>query len=201
MNLNNITENLLVVDFTEYHKNHPAEVLPSNGVMFVEQPDSRLGAFCILNPNHIPYEAINLEENKNLVTDKSGNSVKQCECICRAHRENGRRWVLLLELKYCNEDNIPANMQNALHKLEKCYEFLHIEKNFFEDNPYHIYLCASHPEHDTAKPFGEFIYNQNKLLELNDKGIKFLYCNAVKILTPEYLMKSTIPHKYQYIKP
>lgn len=53
MNLDNIIEDLLVVDFTEYHKNHPEESLPSEGVMFIEQPDKRLGAFCILNPNHI----------------------------------------------------------------------------------------------------------------------------------------------------
>ena len=82
MNLDNIIEDLLVVDFTEYHKNHPEESLPSEGVMFIEQPDKRLGAFCILNPNHIPYQAINLEENPNIVTDEHGNSVKQCECIC-----------------------------------------------------------------------------------------------------------------------
>ena len=45
MNINNITNNLLVVDFTEYHKKHPEESLPSNGVMFLEEPDDRLGAF------------------------------------------------------------------------------------------------------------------------------------------------------------
>lgn len=200
MNLNSIVDDLLIVDFTEYHKEHPEESLPSNGVMFIEQPDNRLGAFCILNPNHLPYEAINLETNPRLVTDEKGQLVKQCECICRAHRQEGKRWVLLLELKYCSEDNIPSNMQNALDKLDKCYDFLKDKQHFFDDNPYRIYLCASHPEHDTVKPFGEFIYNQDRLLGLNEKGVKLLYCNAVKVLTPEYLVKTDCPRKYQFIK-
>ena len=52
MNIDNITDDLLIVDYTEYHQKHPAENLPSHGVMFIETPDPRLGAFCILNPNH-----------------------------------------------------------------------------------------------------------------------------------------------------
>ena len=84
MNINNITNNLLVVDFTEYHKKHPEESLPSNGVMFLEEPDDRLGAFCMLNPNHVSYKAINIEENQALVTNRSGQLVKQCECIFKA---------------------------------------------------------------------------------------------------------------------
>lgn len=200
MNLDNIIDDLLVVDFTEFHKEHPNEALPSEGVLFIEQPDDRLGAFCILNPSHLPFEAINLEENPSLVTDENGNLVKQCECICRAHREKGKRWVLLLELKYCTEDNIPLNMQNALDKLCKCYDFLKVKKHFFDDNLYRVYLCASHPEHDTVKPFGGFICNQDRLLELNDKGVKLLYCNAVKVLTPEYLAKVGVPRKYQFSK-
>lgn len=168
--------------------------------MFLEHPDKRLGAFCILNPSHLPFEAINLETHPNLVTDENGQMTKQCECICRAHRQAGKRWVLLLELKYCSEDNIPANMQNALEKLDKCYDFLKEKKRFFDDNQYRIYLCASHPEHEASRPFGEFIYNQDRLLCLNDKGVKFLYCNAVKILTAEYITKAVTPHKYQFMK-
>ena len=200
MNLDNITDDLLVVDFTEYHKKHPTEAIPSEGVTFLEQPDSRLGAFCILNPNHLPYQAINLETNPHLVTDEHGNLVKQCECICLAHREKDKRWALLLELKYCDENNIQDNMQNALEKLDKCYDFLNEKKHFFDDNPYRVYLCASHPEHETTQPFEAFVYNQDRLLGLNDKGVKFLYCNAVKILTTEYLMKVAVPHKYQFVK-
>lgn len=196
MNLDKITDDLLVVDFTEFHKNHPDEVIPSQGVTFIEQPDPRLGAFYILNPHHHPYSVINLEKNPDLVTDSKGNLVRQCECICRAHREKGKRWILLLELKYCSENNIQRNMQDALEKLDRCYDFLNDEKHFFDDPPHRVYLCASHPEHDTVKPFGEFIYNQDRLLGLNDKGVKFLYCNAIKILTPEYLSKTEIPRKY-----
>lgn len=200
MNPENIIDDLLIVDFTEYHNTHPGEVVPSEGVLFIEQPDNRLGAFCILNPKHHPFEAINLETNPYLVTDDNGNLVKQCECICRAYREEGKRWVLLLELKYCTEDNIPLNMQNALEKLDKCYEFLSEKRNFFDDNPYRVYLCVSHPEHETTQPFEAFIYNQDRLLGLNDKGVKLLYCNAIKVLTPEYLAKANVPRKYQFIK-
>lgn len=174
--------------------------MPSEGVLFIEQPDDRLGAFCILNPNHLSFEAINLETNSHLVTDENGNLAKQCECICRAHRQEGKRWVLLLELKYCKEDNILLNMQNALEKLDECYDFLNEKKHFFDNNPHRVYLCASHPEHETTQPFEAFIYNQDRLLELNDKGVKLLYCNAIKILTPEYLAKADVPRKYQFIK-
>ena len=200
MNLDNITNNLLVVDFTEYHRKHPVEPLPSNGVMFLEEPDDRLGAFCMLNPNQISYKAINVEENQGLVTNDLGQPVKQCECIFKANREEGRRWIMLLELKYCKEHNIPTNMQNALYELEECYDFLKHEKKYFDDNSYLIYLCVSHPEYETATPFESFLCNQNKLLELNEKGAKFLYCNAVKILTPEYLAKVNVPHRYQFAR-
>lgn len=198
MNLENITTDLLVVDYTEYHQRHPEEEIPSKGVHFIEQPDNRLGAFYILNPQQHPFEVINLETTPQLVTNESGELVKQCECICRAHREKGkRRWILLLELKYCIEDNIPVNMQNALLKLEKCYDFL-VDKQFFADCPYKVYLGISHPEHDTIKPFGEFINNQDRLLGLNEKGVQLLYCNAIKILTPEYLAKTTdVPRRYR----
>lgn len=200
MNLDNITDDLLIVDFTEYHRKHPAEVLPSNGVMFIEQPDVRLASFCILNPHHLPYTAINLEKNSHLMTNESGEAVKQCECICRAKREEGCRWVMLLELKYCNENNISVNMQRALHELDVCYDFLLNKKHFFDDNSYRVYFCISHPEHETAEPFGRFICNQDLLLGLKDKGVNLLYSNAVKILTPEYLAKADVPHKYQYVR-
>lgn len=200
MNPDAITDSLLVVDFTEYHKNHPTESLPSNGVMFIEEPDDRLGAFCLLNPNHISYEAINIEENQAIVTDNSGKPAKQCECIFKANREKGRRWVMLLELKYCKEHNIPINMQNALYEIEACYDFLKNEKHYFKEHSYIIYLCVSHPEHEIVMPFENFLCNQNKLLELNEKGAKFLYCNAVKILTPEYIVKTAVPHKYQFAR-
>ena len=199
MNIDNITDDLLIVDYTEYHQKHPAENLPSHGVMFIETPDPRLGAFCILNPNHYPYKAINLEANPGLVTDENGAAVKQCECICCAHRVEGRRWILLLELKYCEKDNIPDNMQNALEKLEKCYDFLNEKKHYFDGCQYNVYFCASHPEHEVSEPFGSFIYNQDRLLDLKEKkSITLLCCNAVKVLTPEYLFQSKVPHKYLY---
>lgn len=200
MNPDDITGDLLIADYTEYRKEHPTETLPSGGVAFLERPDSRLGSFCILNPRHLPFEAINLEENPQLVTGSDGKLVKQCECICRALREKGKRWVLLLELKYCKADNIPANMRNALEKLVKCHDFLNVEKHFFDGNPCRIYLCASHPEHEAAEPFGNFINNQDKLLGLNEKGLKFLYCNAVSVLTPEYLKAAYTPRKYRLAK-
>lgn len=201
MNIDNITEDLLIVDYTEYHQKHPAEILPSDGVMFIESPDPRLGAFCILNPNHHPYSAINLETNPGLVTDEKGQAVKQCECICCAHRTEGRRWIMLLELKYCEKDNIPDNMQNALEKLEKCYDFLNEKKQYFDGCQYKVYICASHPEYEVSEPFGSFIYNQDRLLDLKEKkSINLLYCNAVKILTPEHLQQSKVPHKYQFVR-
>lgn len=197
MDLNNIKSDILVVDYTEYCKSTPYDTTPSRGVCFIENPDERLGVFCILNPNHVSYKAINLEETKTLVTDNAGNSVKQCECICEAYRRAGRRWILLLELKYCKEENISSNMLEALDKLEKCYDFLNNEKDFFKSNLYRVYLCASHPEHETIEPFGRFICNQDKLLRLKDKGLIFIYKNAIKIHTPEYITGVDTPYKYK----
>lgn len=196
MNLESIIADLLIVDFTEYHKEHPDEILPSHGVLFIEQPDKRLGAFCMLNPHHLPFEAINLEKQPILVTDSHGCLVQQCECICRAQRGIGKKWVLLLELKYCKKGNININMRNALYKLDKCYDFLKNEKHFFDDNSYRVYLCASHPEHNMIQPFESFFNNQDTIISLNEKGVKLLYCNAVKILTPEYLQKAEVPRRY-----
>ena len=91
-------------------------------------------------------------------------------------------------------------MQNAFLKLESCYDFL-VKKKFFVDYPYRIYWVISHPEHETIQPFSNFINNQDRLLGLNDKGINFIYSNAIKILTPKYLIKSEIPRRYQSTQP
>lgn len=199
MNLKVVSDDLLVIDYTDYHEKYPDNPVPATGVCFTMTPDDRVGAFCILNPRHLPFEAINLEENPALVTTEGGQAAKQCECICRAQRDEGRKWVLLIELKYCTKDNIPSNMQNAFDKLDQCYDFLCKEKHFFDDAQYRVYLCPSHPEHDTMKPFGEFIFNQDRLLALKDKGANLLYANAVEILTPEYLRKApSVPRRYQF---
>ena len=67
------------------------------------------------------------------------------------------------------KDNIPDNMQNALEKLEKCYDFLNEKKQYFDGCQYKVYICASHPEHEVSEPFGSFIYNQDRLLDLKEK--------------------------------
>lgn len=200
MNSERFSDDLIIVDYTDFHQRQPDEKVPSEGVCFIDKPDNRLGAFYILNPKKHSYEAINLEANPGLVTDEQGRPVKQCECICRAERERGKRWALLLELKYCTEENIPDNMQNAFLKLDSCYDFL-VRKKFFADYPYRIYWVISHPEHETIQPFSNFINNQDRLLGLNDKGINFIYSNAIKILTPKYLIKSEIPRRYQSTQP
>ena len=190
---------LLVVDYTKYHQDHPEEELPSEGVHFLNVPDIRLGSFCVRNPKPITIEAINLEKTHSLTKKEDGSTVKQCECICKAHREDGeKRWVLLLELKYCSEKNIPDNMLNAMGKFEKYVDFL-MGKHYFDDAPYNIYVCASHPEHEVTESFGSFLINQDRILTLSKKGVRLLYTNAVKAISEERLIKVDTPEKYKFI--
>lgn len=121
MNNNNIiTHDIYVVDYTEYLKSHPDADTPTRGVAFLSEPDDRLHAFYVENPNKVAYTVLNLEEHPSLTTDGEGKMIKQPECILEAYRKGrGKRWILLLELKYPHKEaNIAANMQSAFAKFQ-----------------------------------------------------------------------------------
>lgn len=202
MDRSGITDDLLVVDYTEYRQTHPQEVTPSKGVCFLDAPDKRIGAFSFLNPQNYPFDAINLEEHPALLTDKNGRKVRNVECICSANRKAGRRWVAFLELKYPDcEDNIPQNMADAFDKFEICIDTVMKDNHYLEGMDCNVYAIASHPEYEQAQPFGEFIYDQTRMLNMTDKGIILLHCNAVRISTPEYLYSTEVPARYKYSRP
>ena len=200
MDRKGIRGDLLVADFTDYKSMHPEEQLPSNGVCFLDAPDARVGSFCFLNPSHYPFDAINLEEHPALV-GRDGVAGRNVECICNADRENGRRWVAFLELKYPRcEDNIPGNMVDAFGKFEECVKMVMEDNKYLEGVDCNIYAIASHPEFEQTQPFGAFICNQDRLLSLADKGITLIYGNAVRIATPEFLFLAKTPARYKFTR-
>lgn len=200
MDRESITGDLLVADYTEFVKTHPDADVPSKGVCFLDAPDERIGAFCILNPNHLAFNALNLENHPSLVTS-GGQRVRNVECVCNAIRDHGRRWVAFVELKYPGcEDNIPVNMADAFDKFEVCINTVMKENRYLEGLECKVFAIASHPEFELTQPFGSFICNQERLLSLKDNGITLIYHNAVKISTPEFLMPAEVPARYKFCK-
>lgn len=202
MDRENVTGDLLVVDYTDYLKNHPQEVVLSKGVCFLDEPDKRIGAFCFLNQNHLSFNAMNLENHPAWYIRADGTLAKNCECVCCSNRTTpGKRWVAFLELKYPqSEEAIPQNMLDAKDKFEECIGFV-MKQAQFQGGEFRIYAIASHPEYEISQPFGSFVYNQEDLLSLEDKGIKLIYSNAVKISTTEFIMPVDVPARYKYERP
>ncbi len=195
----NVTNDLLVVDYTDYVETHPQELVQANGVCFLDAPDNRIGAFCFLNPSHLSFDALNLEGHQAWYTREDGTLARNCECVCRSNRATlGKRWLAFLELKYPKkEEAIPQNMLDALDKFEECINLV-LRQEQFQGNEFRIYAIASHPEYAQSQPFGSFVYNQDHLLSLKDKGIALIYGNAVKIDTTEFISLADVPARFKY---
>lgn len=131
---------------------------------------------------HLPYLAVNLEDYPQFI-----ENTQNCECVFSAVREEGKKWLLLLETKYCAPDNIEmhafkayAQMSATLSKLEKL--------ELAGRSRQRVYFAYSVPGQDEKSPFGSFAISQNETLKsLQEEGIHLLPYNTVVVATPEYL--------------
>ena len=60
------------------------------------------------------YLAVNLEEYPAFI-----KGIQNCECVFNALVEQGKSWILFLELKYCDADNIEGYVFKAYSQMRE----------------------------------------------------------------------------------
>ncbi len=184
------SSDLYIGDYTRYVSNHPSS--PYRGVVADVNKLPCIQAFSLHNPDSITFDFVNFEYNPALFKREDGSKASQCECMCEAcAEEDVTHWLMLLELKYCNQKNINTNVRKALTQLCKTFEWLtNKPQAIIHKNRHKVYFVISHPEHSITDAFDSFFLEQDKLLEIKEQyGATTLYANKVEIQTIGYLKK------------
>lgn len=137
--------------------------------------------------DNIPYLAVNLEEYPNFI-----EGIENCECVFKALRNEGKTWLMFLELKYCKNENTEAHSFKAYSQMNATLSKLESlgVANRKEDNVYFVYAVPDHPD---KEPFGAWTISQNDTLKvIESSGIHMLgYCRIL-IATPRFLFPPKI---------
>lgn len=185
-NRQDFSSDIYVGDYTEYAKTHTKK--RGTGVVFSSCALPDLNTLHIKNPNRKKVTAVNFEECPGVFADECDRQEKQCEDLCYASRARKHGWVLLIEMKYCQEKNVGTNVDTAKLQLKKTLEFLRNEKHVIEEKD-RVYWVLSIPDHGDLAPFGSFVYTPSDLLELQESlnVIAFFRCNEIEIRTDSHL--------------
>lgn len=178
------TGDCYVADFTNISGN-------LKGVVISEQPFEDIASFHLKkhSPSNIEYVGVNFEEHPAFIS-----GIENCECMFMAVSPVKKPWILMLELKYCDEDNIEnyaykaySQMRSTLGKIDKL--------NIIDSSKFNRYFVYSVPGHDAGIcPFGAFTRTQNETLRsFEDSGIHLLGNNQMLIATPSYLFEPKRP--------
>lgn len=129
----------------------------------------------------MPYLAVNLEEYPAFIS-----GIENCECVFSSMSDGRRPWMLFLETKYCE----PQNIEN--HAVKACSQMIctleKLEKTGVADrNGRRVFFAYSVPGRDEMVPFGAFTLSQDASLNLNEQGITVFGYNTVLIATPAHL--------------
>lgn len=138
------------------------------------------------NNRNIICHGVNFEKNKKAFT-AGGKLVEQCECMIASQKANKKRWLCLVELKYCKDKNIEENAKTAYSQLESTYNYL-VESGIIDLNKHRVYFNISIPDHTHKEPFHGFVLSQEDILDIKKrKKIHILGYNTVGILNESYL--------------
>ncbi len=182
MNKSTYTSDLYIYDYTNSTQS-------KRGVeASIERPDD-IGPFYLRNRNAIKFDFVNFEQNAALFKRNDGTTASQCECMCVAARDKDEKgWLMLLELKYCQEKNISSNVSDALDQLIAARNWF-IEKNPPIIEPEHrLYFAISSPGNSLTDVFDAFFPDPDKSLEVKTEyGATILFSNEVEIMTAKHL--------------
>lgn len=154
-----------VADYTQYASEHQ-EVAKRGVVVSDEKPDL-IGSLHFRNPNSVRVLSVNFEKNPALFKRDNGTKVSSCECMLISEQGTRKRWLALVELKYCKgEDrNIETNFTDALTQLRSTFLYLRDEVKLFGADEYKYYWIISLPDHNDKIPFSAFVLTQDELVE------------------------------------
>ena len=135
------------------------------------------------NPNLTVVESVAFEENAFKI--KKGTFAKQCECLLYPEESGDNSWVLLIEMKYAdNEHNIQRESwhEKAVEQIRSTVGFLK-QKGVLSDGK-KLNAIVSFPKLDIFSSWlTQYISN-----ELRQDGIKARCTNKATIVNGEILM-------------
>ena len=190
MNKNDYSSTVYIADYTNYCSNQSNPPIQFKGVVITEQSPDLIASFELRNNNHIAFDAVNIEENPELLKRSNGTQASQCECFFTAIRKDGGKpWMLFLEMKYCLPKNLRKNVRKALTQLEKTYSFLCEEKAYFAHKSVKPYFVIATPDGEDLAPFDDYYLDQDEMLSIKENydGAQVYHSNVVEVMTAEYL--------------
>ena len=190
MNKNDYSSTVYIADYTNYCSNQSNPPIQFKGVVITEQSPDLIASFELRNNNHIAFEAVNIEENSELLKRSDGTQASQCECFFTdIRKDGGKPWMLFLEMKYCLPKNLRKNVRKALTQLEKTYSFLCEEKAYFAHKSVKPYFVIATPDGEDLAPFDDYYLDQDEMLSIKENydGAQVYHSNVVEVMTAEYL--------------
>lgn len=172
-------------DYTEYIR-QGGKTPYAKGVVIADHPFPQIESLFFENPNHVQALAVNFEQYPAFFKADGVHKVRNCEGMLVSEEGNAKRWLALIELKYCkgNDANIIANFEDALDEIQKTFLYLRDEKKLFENFSYRFYWVISIPEHSEKIPFSAFVLTQDDLTDIKDKyNATLISDNSVTIWT------------------
>lgn len=176
-----------VADYTEAWQQAHKAGLPepeNSGVVISEQSFADIKSFHLKNDNQVEYWGVNLEKNKSLFA--SGE--KDCECVFQSAKFKKKGWLLLLELKYCKDEerNLTDNLDKAVKQVTQTYQTL-VSSKIVDSEQLRVYCNIAAPP-SSREPFTSFLTTQDAAKKLLDESkIHLLGFNEVLILNEGYI--------------
>lgn len=133
---------------------------------------------------NINYWAINFEDYPDFI-----KGIQNCECCFDSVSDHGKPWLLFLETKYCEPQNIDNHSLKASSQMYDTYSKL-IEDGVITPGSKTVYFNYSSPGNDELAPFKAFSYSQDSVLsKIKSDGIIMLGHNTLLIATPFHLFE------------
>lgn len=154
---------IYVADYTHYAEDNPDA--KGWGVVISGVEPEHIKALKFNNPNKKHVTAVNFEKNEAVFKPDGLHKVDNCECMLVSEEGHGKRWLALVELKYCLEKNIASNFEDALYQLAATHRYLRDDVRFFGPDDFRYYWIISMPEHSDRVPFSAFTLSQDDELK------------------------------------
>lgn len=120
------------------------------------------------------------------------NGIQNCECMFVSAHETKKSWLMMLEMKYCEETNIEGHTHKAFSQMNETLGKL-ISEGVIDKAAHRIYFVYSVPGHDKSIPFGAFTISQNETLKrFEEEGIHLIGNNTMLIATPSHLFEPKV---------
>lgn len=167
---------------------------------YSKKTDSRVGVILSREPfedikyfhlqkgrNATPFRGVNLEKHTSFI-----KGISNCECFFFPDKESEHNWILFLEMKYCEAENLENYGLEVVKQMGTVFQKL-IDLNLIDKNRYNVYFNFASP--DNEAPFTNFMLSCDTALKFKERfNAKFLGYNHLLIATPQYIQvpKKTI---------